>query len=193
MKNTLWIFLSIATIGLSSCINKLNPDEYIEWVENESNGLRTKKNTAAATYVLQYEPAEYKALRNLQPETFSKSRLQAVREKYESLHHFVLKIKPKIKEVLNDKSIPEYLAYSFEDHIQFIRGSDTLDRNIMYHLESSAGIKPYYNILLAYPKAGRKSDLTLHISKNKLDSNSVQFAFKQDAFDHIPAIKVSKE
>ena len=193
MKNTFLSLLIIAVFGLSACTTELKPDNYIKWVEDEENGLKSKKATTAATYVLQYEPAEYKALRSLQPEAFSKSRLKAGREKYKSMHHFVLKVKPKQDFTGKDQSIMEYLAYGLEEHIRFIRGNDTLERNIMYHLESSAGVKPYYNILLAYPKTERKAELALHISENKLDSNSVRFAFTRDALDDIPTIKISNE
>jgi len=193
MKNTFLSLLIIAIIGLSACTDELKPDDYIKWVENENNGLRSKKATTAATYVLQYEPAEYKALKRLQQSTLSKARLINGKEKYKSMHHFVLKVKPEENFTGKDKSIMEYLAYDFEEHILFIRGNDTLDRNIMYHLESSAGVKPYYNILLAYPKTDRKVDLELQISKNKLDSNSVQFALNREALVDIPAIKMSNE
>lgn len=189
MKTIFLKALPIILLGfMASCSGDMKPGKYIDWVEDEGNGLKAEKTTGAASYVLQYEPAEYKALKSTKPETINKTRLAASREKFSSLHHFLLKVKPKAHRFESDEALIEYLAYGLEDKIRFIRGQDTLKRTVMYHMESPAGIKPYYNILLAYPRSESQADIELKIKSNKLDANAVNFVISRSALSDLPQI-----
>lgn len=194
MKTIFLKTLPIILLGvLASCSGDMKPREYIDWVEDGGNGLKAKKNTGSVSYILQYEPAEYKALKSAKPETINKTRLAANREKFSSLHHFLLKVKPKAHKFESDEALIEYLAYGLEDKIRFIRGQDTLKRTVMYHMETPAGVKPYYNILLAYPRTESQADLELIIKSNKLDTNTVNFGFSRSALSGLPQIDTRME
>ncbi|MCF8231365.1 MAG: hypothetical protein K9J27_04180 [Bacteroidales bacterium] len=185
---------TILVLGiLASCSGNLGPREYLQWVENEDNGLRVRQATTEATYSLQYEPAEYKALKSMERDAINQTNLMANEKRFSSLHHFLLKIRPKKHQFDSDDALIEYLAYELEDNIQFIRGRDTLKRTVMYHLESPTGVKPYYHILLAYPRTDSQEDLKLKIKNNRLDTNEVKFVFSRSLLNNLPGIKIGNE
>jgi len=192
-SNHFTAILVLITLIVSSCSNKMSPGEYIDWIEDEDNGLRVSKETNAASYTLQYETADYKALLSMGPENVSKTNLMAGREKFVSMHHFLLQIKPKSQKVNGNQSFTEYLAYNLEEHIRFIRGEDTLKRTVMYHLESPAGVQPHYNILLAYPRKQKRADLQINIKSNKMDKNKVEFVVSEGALSDLPQIDIVNE
>jgi len=173
-----------------SCSNNLNPREFIQWVEDEHNGLRIKQNTPDASYVVQYEPAVYKALKASPTTNPAREQLNKQQEQYAGFHHFLLKVKPNGHPP--DK-ISKFLAYRLKDHIRFIRGRDTLSRTVMYHLEGSGSVTPYYRILIAYPRKDHSGDLQLLINRNKMDPRQVKFTFSSADLTNIPEIKTENE
>ena len=184
--------LAIAAVLIFfSCSRPLGPVDYIGWVEDRDNGLKQSHSTPNALYVLQYEPPAYKALKTLSPSEVTRSRLRAEQEKYQEMHYFMLKVKPHNKPADNRK-ISKYLAYTLKDKLQFIRGQDTLDRTVMYHLESSAGVRPFYRILLAYPRKTGRDNLELIIRKNLLDDRRVHFTVEKSVLNGIPKIQTNK-
>ena len=184
--------LIIATLlTFFSCSDQLKPVEYMTWIEDQDNGLKISQSTSDASYILQYEPPAYKALKSLGPSKATRSRLKGEQEKYQEMHHFLLKIKPK-KESRRDSDVPKYLAYSLKDELEFIRGKDTLRRTVMYHLESSSGVRPYYRILLAYPRNSANENLELIINSNRIDDQSVHFAIPGSVLSDIPEVQTEK-
>ncbi len=181
-----WIFISYVffLFALAGCDEKVTIQEYVQWVEDNDNGFNKAQYTANADYVLQYEPGMYRALKK-SAQTGSFSDFDNLQNSgNSSMHHFLLKVKPKSSETATDKSIVEFLAHHMDNRIQFVNGTDTLKRTIMYHLESSPGITPFHRILLAYPETGEKQDLkalTLRIKSNPLEPDNLQFTISQNA------------
>jgi hypothetical protein len=184
--------LAIGTLLIFfSCSRPLGPVDYIGWVEDRENGLKHTQSTPHASYVLQYEPPAYKALKSLSPEEVTRSKLRIEQEKYQEMHYFMLKIKPH-NEPEDEQDLSRYLAYKLKDKLQFVRGRDTIDRTVMYHLESSAGVRPFYRILLAYHRKAEKDNLELVIQRNPLDDRRIHFTIEKSALSNIPRIQTDK-
>lgn len=185
-----YIIPGLLTIGLvaASCTRELKPDEYIRWIENSDNDLKQKSTTAAASYTIQYEPTIYKALKAMDADKLKAMKLNKKKQQFSSLHHFLLQVQPN-SEAMKNRELTEYLAYDFVDKLRFIRGADTLDRTVMYHLETPAGIRPFYNILLAYPKKQSQEDLTILIQPGRLDSQPVRFTFSRKVLQQVPQLQ----
>jgi hypothetical protein len=186
----LYLILFLLVFVPVSCSNNLSPREFIQWVEDEDNGLRARQDTPHASYVAQYEPALYKAIKTSSTTAPGPGQLRSQQENYADMHHFLLKVRP--KKGSNDE-ISKFLAYQLKDHIQFIRGQDTLNRTVMYHLEGSGGMTPYYRILLAFPKENHSGDLQLLINGNKMDPGRVKFNFSASALTNIPELETENE
>jgi hypothetical protein len=184
MYNRLTIF--ILTVLFYSCSGNLSNEEYISWVENEQNGLKIKRSSAAAEYILQYEPSFYKALSFSQ---YGKGEgLRKAKEQFEDLNHFMLKVNPKASAFTKEAELSRFLAYDLREKIRFTEGADTLDKTVMYHLESSGGISPYHRIMLAFPKAGATATLKLIIEPNKMDSGRQEFLLGKSALNKLKSI-----
>jgi hypothetical protein len=154
----------------------------MQWVQKEGNGLRHKRTTQNADYILQYEPAAYKALSTPENTYRSAGNTEDQAKKYDAMHHFMLKVRPQTPLNLNDKSLTEFLAYHLDDHVRFVSGRDTLKQTVMYHLESAGSITPYHRILLAYPKMDKElSSLKILINSNRFDQKSLEFTIPQQA------------
>lgn len=159
-----------------SCSGSFDKTEYVKWVENEQNGLRIKRSSPSVEYVLQYEPSFYKALR-FSP-SGNKKDLTEAKEQFGDMHHFMLKIRPKKTFFTESEAeLSSFMAYDLRKNIRFAEGKDTLDRTVMYHLESSGGVSPYQRILLAFPKAQKLKSLNISIKPNKMDSIKQEFNF----------------
>ncbi len=184
MTNRLTIY--ILTLVFFSCSGNLSNEEYIERVEDEQNGLRIKRSSAAAEYILQYEPSMYKAL------SFSHSGksedLRRAKEQFDDLHHFMLKVNSKLTAFEDDAALSRFLAYDLREKIRFAEGMDTIERTVMYHLESSGGVSPYRRILLAFPKSGNTETLKLIIEPNKMDSGRQEFLFNKRALSKLKSL-----
>ena len=176
----------LLTLVLFSCSGDLSNKKFVKWVEDEHNGLRIKRSSPAAEYVLQYEPSLYKAL------SFSQSSkvedLQKAKEQFDDLHHFMLKVNSKLPAFKNDAALSRFLAYDLREKIRFAEGMDTTDRTVMYHLESSGGVSPYRRILLAFPKSGSTEALKLIIEPNKMDSGRQEFLFNKRALSKLKSL-----
>ncbi len=177
----------------NACSSDLSPGEYISWIEDQDNGLLVKKEAAGVNYQLQYEPAAYKALKRVNPDKFSKATYQSMKERYKPMHHFLLKVSAVEEQRKTGEALPKYLAYDFQEYFRFIQDEDTIKKTVMYHLESSAGVSPWYKILLAYPKKSNTERLKLEILKNELHSKNLGFSFETANYRKAPGIKFSKK
>ncbi len=181
------ISLYAILITLAACSLNFDRADYVKWITDTDNGLLIERSTASAEYLLQYEPAFFKAIRtseNGEPVALSK-----ISKQYDDLHHFLLKVSPNDNTFQNEQKKNQYLAYGLRRDIRFVEGTDTITETVMYHLESSGSITPYHRILVAFPKAKTTEKLQFIIDPGKLESEKRVFTFNKGAFQKLEAIQ----
>lgn len=179
------ILIAIIT-AFAACSGNFDRSDYVQWIENTDNGLLINRSTSSAEYILQYEPALYKALRISENEQAAD--LSEISMQFSDLHHFLLKVRTVDVAFQDDKEIAQYLAYELRKNIRFVEGADTIKQTVMYHLESSGSVTPYHRILIAFPKLKKKGNLKFIIDPGKLERDKLVFTFDKRIFEKLETI-----
>lgn len=180
------IILIVLITAFAACSGSMDRSGYVKWIEDTANGLKIKRSTPSAEYILQYEPAYFKALKMSENEKAAD--LSEISKQFDDLHHFLLKVRTVDVAFQDDKEIAQYLAYDLRKNIRFVEGADTIKQTVMYHLESSGGITPYQRILVAFPKAETTRKLQFIIEPGKLEPEKLVFTFDKRLFEKLETI-----
>lgn len=141
-------------------ITELNPQEYVNWVEDKNNGLIVSKKMGDFTFSAFYKPTNYLALVELGKDSINKKQMTKKLEEYEGLQYFTYRIESdnKITELLrvgmksNDDyySRIEYFSFKMQEDLKLIEDKDTLDC-VLFHYERVYGLAPYASFVVGFP------------------------------------------
>ncbi len=202
MKNIL--LYMIAGIVMAGCVKQtLAPSDYVNWVRDESNGLKVEKEIGGQTFTLQYKPSAYEMLMQDEDHSVSQQNLNEYETNSGGLQFFTLTIVTADKQEIPasggaDENIfgerVTYMMSEMQNDFQLIDGNDTL-YCVFFHCERNFNISPENNILLGFEKpAGAKSynDKTLIYSDRILDCGPVKLTIKADDLENIPELLLSE-
>jgi hypothetical protein len=191
----------ITILFLSSCQeNGLPPEQYVEAVRNEEYGLKVEKKGKHFTYILQYQPTEYQALRNLntfspEPKAFKASMKE--KSKYQS---YTLTIHPNGSQSLLDFDNPseeaykervKYYSFEMKNDAVLIDGKDTLNC-IGYHFERTYNAKPGKQFLMKFKNSkGLYQNKKLRLKNPHLPTDEVLLTINGNNLKEFPKLKTS--
>ena len=180
--------------------DELSPVEYAAWVENESNGLKVKKNISDYEFTLLYKPLDYVVVREMKSEELKKKLLDERKKELEGMQYYTLKIKSNTSNDLMKTGISsedeyyqrlEYFMSPAQDDISLIDGRDTLPC-LLYHFERNYGLAPFNNIVLGFAKTEDKKeqkDKTLIYDDQVLGTGKIQITIKGNDIEQLPLLK----
>lgn len=187
----------------SSEPKKLGPHEYVQYVENIEKGLKTEKTISDFSYMLQYKPLEYEALRNLDKDRMSSKELDSMKNLLSDMQYFTFSIRDnkgrndflasntadyrEYQETLN------YLSNEIYKDISLVDGNDTLPC-LMHHWERTFGVSPDVKMVLAFKsKKGSKgaSDKTLIYTDLLLTTGIVKLKISGENINRCPQLTFS--
>jgi hypothetical protein len=186
-------------------------DDYVQWVKKPENGLCLQQKVEDISFILQYEPLEYVALRNLKAEKVTKSLLESEKKQISGFQYYTLTIETdKGTDILKyGTNSPydlsqriDYYSFRMQNDLKLVEDKDTLPC-IMFHFERTYGIAPYSNFVLAFElSASEKACLDRgikYVYKDKqfifndqiLKKGIVKLKLKHADLDQLPIIKTN--
>jgi hypothetical protein len=188
-----WI---IVVLFFVACGKKsLSPKYYVDWVENENNGLSLSKEFNDVDFQILYKPINYIVAKeylngNLKKENISKRLLELG-----NMQYFTLRIKSKSSNELLNANISneneyyqrlEYFMGPMQDDIKLIENNDTIPCAI-HHFERSYGLAPYNNFVIAFASSKINNSDKYFVFEDKiLGTGTVTFKIKQQDINNIP-------
>ncbi len=177
----------------------LSEKEFIEWVEDEDNGLTMVKEFDDFIFTLQYRPAEYIVAKECISKDCSPEEIQTRKSELEELYHFNLKITAKdTKEEMLKKNISspeeyfgriEYFTSHAENDLKLYTSTDTIDCGL-YHFERSYNMAPFSNMVVGFERDSIAiEDLTFSFDERVLGIGKINFKIEQETLKKLPSIK----
>ncbi|MEN0049143.1 MAG: hypothetical protein AAF806_18940 [Bacteroidota bacterium] len=192
MKPRTYIPYAFLISMLFACTSKeLKVKDYLQWIEQEKNGLLVKQQIDHIEYGCQYKPKTYLVLKR-NPKLPVKDFEQAL-EEYEDLHYFSLLIKEQAKATsLNQQQKADkvkYYSFQIQQDLRLVEGRDTL-ACVFAHYDPSYGIRDYEKILLAFEKREVVSNDDLELLLyNRIEDHHAKMMIQRENIIQIPSIK----
>ncbi len=136
------VLLFFSVIFLLSCTPTLSSDEYVKWVEDPKNGLRSLRKSGDLQFDLQFQPADYLWLQSGKAQGYE----NAV-ESNKATQHYLLRITSQDPEIdwlksgydlANYQRRVYYFSYLFQNDLSISENGAVLSC-ILYHFEQVHG------------------------------------------------------
>lgn len=202
MKVNSYIRSVILFFFFAACTNgKVTPEEYILWTADPSNGLIQETNIGEFKFIVEYQPSEKFALRELleDPDKIDVTRFDSIKREYEGSVYFLVKIGSADgsnddfmkKGITSEREYFDRMQYfnsEVSNDIILVNGSDTLNC-LMHHFERSYSLTSFNTLLLAFENTNKVNDLTLIINDQVLGVGKLKFFIAQQTLTRIPHIQ----
>ena len=187
MKQLIFSYCLFLITLLASCSkSELDGDEFIKYVENESNNLKTTKEIGDLSFQLQYCPTEYLLLKEYKTDRLPNGMVEQRKKENDSLQMFKLRIKTqKGDDILNYgigsmedyHARMEYLSYGFEENIALVTGTDTIFPAI-FHFERTYGVAPFADFMMAFnTNIKHHENFQIIIDDNVFNTGLLKFSY----------------
>jgi hypothetical protein len=180
----------------------LSPQQYMDWVRNEDNGLHLSKTIDDFSFSLQYKPFEYVMFLQLGKEKAIRSLVESKRGEMDGMQYYTLQIKGENRgEIVGNQYSTEEQAVRLEyfmgpaqDDIVLVEGTDTLPC-VLYHFERSYNLDNGNALVLGFGKSAKSgsTDKQLIYQDQVLNTGPVQFTISHAAIQQIPQIRYEQE
>lgn len=190
-------YVLIAVLFAGCARQSLAPSEYVNWVRDESNGLKVEKEIAGHLFQLQYKPSEYEVLMQTPDVQLSKKSLSEYEENAGGLQFYTLTIVTADHREISSSGIADETEYEqrvmyamseMQYDFELIDGNDTLPC-VFFHCERNFNISPENNILLGFDKSANTiTDKTLIYTDRLLDCGPVKLTIKAEDIENIPEL-----
>ncbi len=193
----LFLFLFGALV-LCSCRRSLPPREYVNYVENPSNGLLLSQKSKGVYYTLQFQPTDYVVMLELKSFSIPSETYKIQYDRFKDLEHYVFRIGrrdidslvSKSKDTVAKKSLLPYLNFKIQKDIKLIEGTDTVPCAIA-QCESNFGMTPYYTIVLGFKANEYSGDREFLFTNTFLNSGNIKIMVSGSKIKRIPKLKLS--
>lgn len=206
MKNILNIHIIILVIlALTSCAKKaLDPSGYMQWVEDEKNGLRVNKQVGDLIFILQYKPVDYVVLQEVKDPDISREVYEKTSDNFKGMQYFTFRIKTSqgnmspLKYNLSAQEEyfgrVEYFSFRMQQDIKLIDGKDTLNC-ALHHFERDYELTPANTFVLGFElPAGQEKNETrdkIFIYNDRvLGAGTIKIGINKRDINNIPTLKI---
>lgn len=196
MKYYILIFISlILTAGCRRA--SLSHHDFVKWVRDDSNGLRVSEKYEHFAFRLQYEPVQYKVLKDLSMNITNDSVFDKKANDAENFQYFVFSISALNNEpVLESNAVDEqeylnrqfYLTSLISDDIVLIDGGDTL-HPLVSHYERNYGQSLSDNVNLIFPVSKDPGDKILIFYDPLFEKRTIELKIEHSDIEDIPELK----
>lgn len=174
---------------------------YVQWIENENNGLYVQKNVGEYEFSALYKPLDYVVAKELVNGALNKSRVMARKKELGSMQYLNLKIRSTHDNELLKAGIRseneyyqrlEYFMSYMQSDIYMIDGKDTLDC-LLFHYERNFGLAPYNTFVLGFNMpseitATTPYDKTLVYDDKVLGTGKIMLKIDKNELENMPQI-----
>ena len=193
MKNKLKYFVFFCLITLFSCKKKeLNQTDYLQYIEDNNNGLNIYKTMGDVRYTLQYKPLEYIIIKENAVD-IKKRTTELEGMQYYTLSYSLENSKEDIlQHGLNDKTEyyerVNYLSFGLQNDIYLENGNDKL-QCILFNYVRSYGLTAIADFVLAFEKnKSTISERTLVIEDKVFGGGIIKLKIEKNDIENIPLL-----
>jgi hypothetical protein len=153
----LWLIsILLGSVHMTACSSRLEPQDYMAWVENYDNGLHIQRPVGPFVFDLQYKPSLYMLLQ--QTPQITPAQLKEVSLETEMQYYtLTLGLADGKGDFLNYQTANYteqqqklyYFSYLFQDHIYLEEDGKKLPC-LLFHFERSYDLKPSRTFVLGF-------------------------------------------
>lgn len=172
-------------------------NDYVEYVERESNGLRHTQQIGDMRFQVQYCPTEYLLIKEYKTGDLSEKVVEERRKDNEGLLFFKLRISADgSNDVLNYHlnsgeeyyARVQYLSYGFEENIALVNERDTIFP-ALFHFERTYGVAPFADFMMAFNTTLKTDgEFQMIIDDKVFDTGILQFTYQSRNLQNIPKL-----
>jgi hypothetical protein len=195
-------FLKTGLFSNSSAPERLQPVEYVSWIENPENGMKQEKVIGDLSFTVQYKPLEFIALKTLGPSAANEKTVQEARKEYEGMQYYTLTInnnagvsdllKYEVSDMQEYQQRVSYFSFDMQRDLLLVEGEDSL-RCRLFHYERVYGLAPYATFLLGFDLPAKKSqevrDKLLVYRERVFETGMLKFRIKAENLNNVPELK----
>lgn len=196
-------FLLLFLVAFYGCNNDvLHPADYVNWLKDESNGLKLVRHIGRYDFELQYKTPEFVALQNLRKTTVDEGEVAELKKRYEDIEQYTFRISSSNQEDLLDENAAddqqygqrlEYFVSYAQDDIYMIVNSDTVECAV-YNYERSYGLSPEVTITVGFAKKllPENSDRSFVFDDHILGTGPVLLTISKKDLSQLPELSYEK-
>jgi hypothetical protein len=155
-KSTILIVLVVLVFMTTGCVPQPGDEGYAHWVEDYSNGMRTKQALDDLIVDLQYQPSEYVYMQrhgHFEKEGFSKEKNELGLIQYYTLtlqmNDRADLISSRSQSSGDKQRMLYYFSYLFQQDIQ-LKQNDRLLPCVLYHFERNSDLQNTHSFVLGF-------------------------------------------
>ena len=175
--------------------------EYVKWVENKDNGLKSQRTIDHFLYTVQYQPSQYMVMKDVRDATISQNEMDEKAKEYDPYQFYAFTIKDTTGTdellKLDIRSSEEYYARidyfsnGMQRNVFLIDDKDTLPC-VMFHFERSFGLAPECRFMLGFNKSKKNkyenSDKVLVYEDNVFGTGIIKIRIDGDQLKKLPLL-----
>jgi hypothetical protein len=198
-----YLLIIASVVYISGCSpSELPPAKYIKWVESTHNGLRLNKTVGNYSFVLQYAPHEYLALRQENPDSVKKERIDSHLEELEGFYYLNLRMSGsdgRTSVLSMDIASEEeyyyrlnYFVSQAQQDIVLVEGTDSLPC-ALYLFERTYDTSPYNTLVMGFKKKTQEKlhdNLTFIFREQILGVGTLKFEIAKKNIYNVPKLTI---
>jgi hypothetical protein len=203
-----WVIKNIAftLVVLTGCMNhrsdQLSPGQYIQFVEQDDNLLRSTVRSGIWSYTFQYKPGTYIALKELDADSINQA---VVESRARSLEHTIWfnihfavdgkgedPLKYKVSGLQDYNQRLEYFLKRAAGNFQLQYGDKGMMTQAGYYFENNYNVKPEVVLIIGFkiPDASPQESVTLAYADELFNAGILKFNIAKETFLQIPKLSI---
>jgi hypothetical protein len=179
----------------------LLPSEYVNWVQDEKNGLKKEKNIEDITFFMQYKPVDYVICQEEKNDSIKKELRNKKASELSDMEYYDLKImitngegellKYGISSPQDYNERVKYYAFQMQNDISMVENGDTIPCGL-YHFERAYDVSPFSTFLLGFKKSKKEKvdgEKTIIFYDKVYDKGIIKFTFNNKEQNNIPKLR----
>jgi hypothetical protein len=183
-------FISIIIISIIAASCSVNPNEYINWIEDTNNGFRKEIKDINSIDFVQLKTPNYLALKELSGESNWAEQFENIKAGYNDLILFEIRFKEDFITNLTKKN-QHNITYDAGD-LFHIEVTDSIYKTCLYQYEPYDAAKPYSCIFLGFPNSIdiNNNDFKLNLNLSKIGFTDKSITFLSKELKKVPTLKI---
>jgi hypothetical protein len=176
--------------------SKLEPSQYVSWIEDKNNGLQKEKKIDEVLFTVQYRPLPYIICEEEKKMDLVDSLVKRRSAELDGMQYVSMKIEVPNGELLKYGTTTteqyedrvNYFSFGMQKDIQLVEDGDTLPC-LLFHYERVYDLAPYGTFLIAFSKGKDvNGDKTLIFSDNQFNKGIIKFYFNGKDMRKVPQL-----
>ncbi|MCZ8023317.1 MAG: hypothetical protein O9302_09405 [Cyclobacteriaceae bacterium] len=197
------IFIALIILSVVACKSKqtLEYDEFIEFVNNEKNGLKKSEVGNGVLIEVIYRPTDIIAYQQLQIDSDQRS-IDSIKNHFSNYFYFLLNLSKESKEALHTQpntfneysSLLSTLSFNMREYVYLTSSSNDTIQVADFYLDRTYGYSKATSLLFVFSKEKIKDSNYIQFNLNEfgLGLGNKRFRFDIEDFNTAPNLEFKK-